>query len=34
LKNQQTENAKLAQALNDETNAKFSDALNNMIALS
>lgn len=34
LKNQQTENAKLAQALNDEANASISQALDNMIALS
>lgn len=34
LKNQQTENAKLAQALNDEANASMSQALDNMIALS
>lgn len=34
LKNQQTENAKLAQVLNDEANVRMSQALDNMIALS
>lgn len=34
LQNQQTENAKLAQALNDEANISLTQALDNMIALS